>query len=90
MAKVLGIGGVFFKARDPKHLASWYETWLGLAIDPSFGGTSFPTSNLPDRAYSVWSPFSDSKPRNMYASPSFAHRSKTSWLRTSTSQRVSR
>ena len=60
MAKALGIGGVFFKARDPKHLATWYETWLGLEIDPSFGGTSFYPSNLPDNAYTVWSPFKES------------------------------
>jgi predicted enzyme related to lactoylglutathione lyase len=30
MAKVLGIGGVFFRARDTKALAAWYETHLGI------------------------------------------------------------
>jgi len=30
MAKVVGIGGVFFKARDPKALSRWYETHLGI------------------------------------------------------------
>ena len=60
MAKVLGIGGVFFKAQDPKQLATWYESWLGLEIDPSFGGTSFYPSTLPDEAYTVWSPFKES------------------------------
>ena len=33
MAKVTGIGGVFFRARDPEALAAWYETHLG--IDPA-------------------------------------------------------
>ncbi|WP_448951663.1 VOC family protein [Labrys neptuniae] len=30
MAKVTGIGGVFFRARDPKALAAWYERHLGI------------------------------------------------------------
>ncbi|QCI64866.1 VOC family protein [Phreatobacter stygius] len=30
MAKVTGIGGLFFRARDPKALAAWYETHLGI------------------------------------------------------------
>lgn len=38
MAKVTGIGGVFFKARsDPKALAAWYAKHLGLALEP-WGG----------------------------------------------------
>lgn len=28
---VTGIGGVFFRARDPDTLAKWYETHLGIA-----------------------------------------------------------
>ncbi|MGL4422256.1 MAG: VOC family protein [Gemmataceae bacterium] len=34
MEKVLGIGGVFFKARDPKALAAWYRDHLGIPIEP--------------------------------------------------------
>lgn len=30
MAGVTGIGGVFFRARDPAALAAWYKTHLGL------------------------------------------------------------
>ncbi|RYE57678.1 MAG: VOC family protein [Hyphomicrobiales bacterium] len=30
MAKALGIGGVFFRARDTTALANWYETHLGV------------------------------------------------------------
>ena len=30
MAKVTGIGGFFFRARDPKTLAAWYEMHLGI------------------------------------------------------------
>lgn len=32
MAKVTGIGGFFFRAKDPKALNSWYETHLGIDI----------------------------------------------------------
>lgn len=30
MPKVVGIGGVFFRAVDPAALAAWYETHLGI------------------------------------------------------------
>lgn len=30
MAKALGIGGVFFRAKDTESLAKWYETHLGI------------------------------------------------------------
>jgi predicted enzyme related to lactoylglutathione lyase len=33
--KVLGIGGVFFRARNPDSLARWYEKHLGIALTPS-------------------------------------------------------
>ena len=33
MVKVLGIGGFFFRAKDPTGLAEWYQTHLG--IDPA-------------------------------------------------------
>lgn len=33
--KVDGIGGFFFRARDPKALAEWYETHLGVTRTPA-------------------------------------------------------
>jgi predicted enzyme related to lactoylglutathione lyase len=30
MAKAVGVGGVFLKARDPKALSAWYATHLGI------------------------------------------------------------
>jgi len=36
MAKATGIGGVFFRARDPKALLAWYEAHLGVG---NFTGT---------------------------------------------------
>src|SRR5580692_5899931 len=34
MERILGIGGVFFKARDPKALAAWYREHLGVPVEP--------------------------------------------------------
>ena len=31
MAKAVGVGGIFLKARDPKALSAWYSTHLGIA-----------------------------------------------------------
>ena len=30
MAQVTGIGGIFFRARDPEALNDWYRTHLGI------------------------------------------------------------
>lgn len=35
MEKVTGIGGFFFKARNPKRLAEWYQHHLGVKLTPS-------------------------------------------------------
>lgn len=33
MEKVTGIGGMFFRAHDPKTLSRWYATHLGIEMD---------------------------------------------------------
>jgi predicted enzyme related to lactoylglutathione lyase len=40
MERVLGIGGVFFRARDPEVLRQWYAETLGLELE-DFGGAVF-------------------------------------------------
>ena len=35
MEKVLGIGGLFFRSRDPQSLAAWYATPLGISAVPA-------------------------------------------------------
>lgn len=35
MEKVLGLGGVFFRARDPGALGAWYKDTLGIDLVPS-------------------------------------------------------
>lgn len=53
MARVTGIGGIFFKARDPKALSAWYQKHLG--FEQSFeGGTVFSWGG---GGSTVWSPF---------------------------------
>ncbi len=38
MEKVLGIGGFFFRAKDPKALALWYQEHLGILTVPTKDG----------------------------------------------------
>lgn len=56
MAKVTGIGGVFFKARkDHTALAAWYEKHLGIALE-SWGGAilKWPDDKANDAGLTVW------------------------------------
>ena len=55
MARVTGIGGIFFKCADPKSLSDWYRRVLGFAVE-DWGGALFrPDSAGPPRL--VWGPF---------------------------------
>lgn len=53
MAKVLGVGGVFFKAADVGAVHDWYRRVLGFACE-DWGGVAFPPLS---RGVTVWSPF---------------------------------
>lgn len=56
MAKITGIGGVFFKAKsDPKALAAWYEKHLGLTLSP-WGGAAlkWPEDKANDGGVTAW------------------------------------
>ena len=56
MAKVTGIGGVFFKSSsDNKALARWYERNLGIALE-DFGGAvlKWPDDKAEDEGLTVW------------------------------------
>ncbi|WP_337840825.1 VOC family protein [Rheinheimera sp.] len=59
MQRVTGIGGVFFKAKDPKALAAWYQTHLGVPVE-DWGGAVFRwqhQGNPTGTGSTVWSPF---------------------------------
>ena len=55
MERVLGIGGVFFKARDPKALAAWYREHLGVPVEP--GQTHGQIVSAGAGETTVWSTF---------------------------------
>ena len=55
MERVVGIGGVFLKARDPKALAAWYRDHLGVPVDP---GQTYGALTSPGQGEMiVWSTF---------------------------------
>lgn len=56
MAKITGIGGVFFKTQNPKELADWYKTNLGLELE-NWGGSiiKWPNDIAEDKGLTVWS-----------------------------------
>lgn len=56
MAKVTGIGGVFFLAKsDAKVLAAWYRDQLGIPIE-SWGGAAlkWPDDHAEDKGATAW------------------------------------
>lgn len=57
MAQVLGVGGVFFRSPDPKALGEWYRKWLGVPVDPNWGGAAFQPSEVPKGGCTIWTPF---------------------------------
>lgn len=55
MQRITGIGGVFFKARDPAALAAWYRDNLGVPVEEGETYAAL-TSKGPDEM-TVWSAF---------------------------------
>ena len=60
MKKVTGIGGIFFKCKDPKQMTAWYQKHLGLNTNDY--GATFEWYQEPDSAkkgQTQWSPFKE-------------------------------
>jgi predicted enzyme related to lactoylglutathione lyase len=55
MQRITGIGGVFFRARDPAALAAWYRDNLGVPVEAGETYASL-VSKGPDEM-TVWSAF---------------------------------
>jgi predicted enzyme related to lactoylglutathione lyase len=51
--RVIGVGGVFFRASDPEALVSWYAEHLGVPVDEA-GYVIFSESRN-----TVWAPFAE-------------------------------
>jgi catechol 2,3-dioxygenase-like lactoylglutathione lyase family enzyme len=56
---ITGIGGVFFKAKDPKALAAWYRDVLGMPVQ-AWGGAALHYDAARHPPASAWSVFSTS------------------------------
>lgn len=59
--KVTGIGGIFFKCKDPKALRQWYETNLGLNTN-QYGAVFefYRGGDSTKKGFLQWSPFKES------------------------------
>ena len=66
--KVTGIGGIFFKSKDPKKMREWYSTNLGLKTN-AYGAVFewYQGADQQKKGFSQWSPFSE---RTKYFEPS--------------------
>jgi predicted enzyme related to lactoylglutathione lyase len=68
MKKVTGIGGIFFKCKDPAKMNEWYKTHLGLNTNKY--GTVFEWRQGGDstkKGFTQWSPFNE---KTKYFEPS--------------------
>ncbi len=54
MERVLGLGGLFFKARDPQALAQWYHDHLGVPLE---AGAPYGVFEAAAGDQTVWSTF---------------------------------
>jgi predicted enzyme related to lactoylglutathione lyase len=68
MKKVTGIGGIFFKCKDPKKMTEWYKEHLGLNTN-DYGATFewYESPGSSKKAMTQWSPFSET---TQYFAPS--------------------
>ncbi len=60
MKRVTGIGGIFFKAKDPKALGAWYRTHLGMDVE-QWGGVTlrWADDNADGAGSTVWNLFKE-------------------------------
>lgn len=68
MKRVVGVGGIFFKAKDPEVLKEWYAKHLGMKLEP-WGGVVFQDAPGTPPGVTVWSLF---KADSQYFAPSTA------------------
>jgi predicted enzyme related to lactoylglutathione lyase len=60
MKKVTGIGGIFFKCKDPNKMKEWYKTHLGLNTN-DYGATFewIEEGDSTKKGSTTWSPFAE-------------------------------
>jgi len=66
--KVTGIGGIFFKCKDPKKMREWYKTHLGLNTN-DYGAVFewYQGADSTKKGFTQWSPFNE---KTKYFEPS--------------------
>src|ERR1700757_2709454 len=66
--KVTGIGGIFFKCKDPKKIREWYKTNLGLNTN-DYGAVFewYQGADSTKKGFTQWSPFNE---KTKYFEPS--------------------
>lgn len=59
--KALGVGGVFFRSKDPFRLATCYRETLDMNIEDwgTTFGTAFSAESMPQHSFTVWSVFAN-------------------------------
>lgn len=61
MKRVTGIGGIFFKSKDPEKMKPWYQTHLGFDTDAYGARFEWRSSMGPEgKGATLWCPFPDS------------------------------
>ena len=55
--QVLGLGGVFLRARDPEALGAWYRDHLGLDVQDFGGSFGAVLPLVADAGYQLWTAF---------------------------------
>ncbi len=68
LKKATGIGGIFFKCKDPKKIRAWYQTHLGLNTN-SYGAVFEwrQGADTTKKGFTQWSPFNE---KTKYFEPS--------------------
>jgi catechol 2,3-dioxygenase-like lactoylglutathione lyase family enzyme len=56
VGRITGVGGIFFKSKDPKALALWYRDVLGVPIQP-WGGATLRYDAPGHPPFVVWNAF---------------------------------
>ena len=56
--KIIGVGGVFFKAKKPSRLRKWYKDYLSFNLNSYGSSFEFRNANNPEKVqYFLWSVF---------------------------------
>jgi predicted enzyme related to lactoylglutathione lyase len=68
MKRVIGIGGIFFKTKNPQHTREWYAKHLGIVSETYGAVFEWRNATQPDKkGFTAWSPMPEN---TQYFAPS--------------------